>query len=115
MTKPEVALWQVLRQRPQGLKFRRQHAIGPYVVDFCCVNRRLVVEVDGAVHGMGTQPQRDVERDRFITENGYRVLRVSAARILADVEGTAAAIVARAENPLHRASHGPPPRAGEDS
>jgi very-short-patch-repair endonuclease len=113
-TKPEFALWQELRQRPGGLKFRRQHPIGPYVVDFCCLREWLVVEIDGLAHDMGDRPARDEERDRFIKENGFRVLRVSAKRVLADVEGTAAAIVARAENPLHRPADGPPPRAGED-
>jgi very-short-patch-repair endonuclease len=115
MTKPEVALWQMLRHRPGGFKFRRQHPIGPYVVDFCCLGSRLVVEVDGMAHNMGSNPQRDASRDRFIKENGFRVLRVSAQRVLADGEGTVAAIVARAESPLHRPADGPPPRAGEDS
>ncbi|WP_395333640.1 DUF559 domain-containing protein [Novosphingobium sp. BL-8H] len=114
MTKPEVALWQELRQRRGGFKFRRQHPIGPYIVDFCCLNARLVVEVDGSAHDMGENPARDVERDRFIKENGFRVLRVSASRVLADAVGTAEAIVARAANPLHRPADGPPPRAGED-
>ena len=114
MTKPEVALWQAFRRRPLGLKFRRQHPIGPYVVDFCCLSARLVVEIDGIAHDMGNRPARDEERDRFIKENGFRMIRISAMRVLADVEGTAAAIVARAESPLHRPADGPPPRAGED-
>ncbi len=114
MSKPEFALWQQLRQRPGGLKFRRQHPVGPYIVDFCCLSAGLVVEIDGIAHDMGDRPARDEQRVRFIKENGFRVLRVSARRVLADVEGTAAAIVARAESPLHRPADGPPPRAGED-
>ncbi|WP_243652348.1 endonuclease domain-containing protein [Novosphingobium sp. PhB165] len=114
MSKPEIALWQELRQRPGGLKFRRQHPIGSYIADFCCLSIRLVVEVDGIVHDMSGRPQRDAGRDRFIKENGFRVLRVSASRVLADAAGAAAAIVAWAENPLHRPADGPPPRAGED-
>lgn len=114
LTKPEFALWRQLRQRPAGLKFHRQHPIGPYIVDLCCLAARLVVEIDGIAHDMGSRPARDEERDRFIRENGFRVLRVSTARIQADVEGAAAGIVARAESPLHRPSDGPPPRAGED-
>jgi len=58
---------------------------------------------------------RDEIRTKFLTESGFRVLRVSAKRILADAIGTAEAIVARAESPLHRPSDGPPPRAGEAS
>ncbi|MCJ2186107.1 endonuclease domain-containing protein [Novosphingobium beihaiensis] len=114
MTKPEFALWQHLRQRPGGFKFRRQHPIGPYIADFCCLSAKLVVEVDGITHDMGNRPARDEERIRFIEENGFRVLRISARRVLADSEDTATAIVVRAASPLHRPADGPPPRAGED-
>ena len=114
-TKPEHHLWQYLRQRPGGLKFRRQHPVGPYIVDFCCLSARLVVEIDGFAHDTADRPNRDAERDKFITENGYRVLRVSARRVISDVESVVGAIVARTESPLHRPMDGPPPRAGEDS
>ena len=110
---PERMLWQSLRLRPQGLKFRRQHPIGPYVVDFCCLPLRLVVEVDGVAHEMGNRPAADEKRTRFLKENGYRVLRVSAARVMADAAGAADAIAARAVSPHHRPADGPPPRAGE--
>jgi len=110
---PERLLWQRLRQRPNGLKFRRQHTVGCYIVDFCCVSARFVVEVDGIAHDMADRPHRDDERTRFLNENGFRVLRVSARRVLADADGTAEAIVARAASPLHQPLAGPPPRAGE--
>jgi very-short-patch-repair endonuclease len=113
MSVAERMLWQQLRLRPGGLKFRRQHSIGPYVVDFCCLSARLTVEVDGISHDMGTNPQRDLTRDRFIEENGFRVLRVAAARVLQDAAGTAEAIAARAVSPLHQPAAGPPPRFGE--
>ena len=54
MSKPEACLWQVLRTRPAGLKFRRQHPLGPYVLDFYCPIARLGIEVDGRVHEMAT-------------------------------------------------------------
>lgn len=111
---PERLLWQQLRLRPAGLKFRRQHPIGPYVVDFCCLQARLAIEVDGIVHDMGGRPGRDETRKRFLEENGFRVVRVAARRILADAVGIADAIAARAESPLHRPADGPPPRSGED-
>ena len=101
MSVPERLLWQHLRQRPCGLKFRRQHPVGPYVVDFCCLNQRLAIEVDGFSHNMGDRPVRDEIRTKFLQEHGLRVLRVSAKRILDDACGTAEAIVARAANPLH--------------
>jgi len=114
MTVPERLIWQQLRQHPDGLKFRRQHPIGPYVVDFCCLSFRFAVEIDGAVHDMGSKPVHDERRTKFIEENGFRVLRISAGRVLADAAGTAAAIVARAASPLHQPAAGPPPRAGEE-
>jgi very-short-patch-repair endonuclease len=114
ISRPERLLWAELRGQPLGLKFRRQHPVGPYVVDFCCLQKQLVVEVDGMAHDMGDNPVRDEERERFLRENGFRVLRVSAQRVLADAAGTAAAILASAHIPLHHAPHGPRPRAGEE-
>jgi len=113
MSYPEVLLWQHLRGKA-GIRFRRQHPIGPYIVDFCCVSRRLVVEVDGEVHSDATQLTRDRLRDAFLAENGYRVVRVRAAEVLKDAEQVALSIESLAARPLHHASHGPPPRAGED-
>ncbi|MBS0482198.1 MAG: DUF559 domain-containing protein [Proteobacteria bacterium] len=113
MSVPERLLWQRFRQRPNGIKFRRQHPIGPYIVDFCCLSHRLVVEIEGVVHDMGQQHAYDQRRFEFIKSNGFRVIRVSARRVLADAVGTANAILARVEGPLHRPVDGPPPRAGE--
>ncbi|MDB5726626.1 MAG: endonuclease protein [Novosphingobium sp.] len=114
MSLPERMLWRELRQRPEGLKFRKQHPIGNYVVDFCCLGARLIVEVDGEVHNMGDRPARDLIRSKFLEDSGFKVLRISARRVLADVVGTAGAIVARAVSPHHHPADGPPPRAGED-
>src|SRR5690606_32217043 len=72
---PERLVWQRLRLCPSGLKFRRQHPIGPYVVDFCCLSARWVVELDGLAHDAGDRPVRDLTRTRFLQENGYKVLR----------------------------------------
>ena len=113
MTVPEKLLWQELRKRPNGLKFRRQHPVGPYITDFCCLSARFVVEVDGSAHDNIDRAKFDERRIAFISENGFRVLRVSARRVLADAIGTAEAIAARAVSPLHHPADGPPPRAGE--
>ena len=113
MSLPERMLWQRLRSRPGGFKFRRQHPIGPYVVDFCCLSERFVVEVDGEAHGHPDQVKFDGRRVSFFKENGFRVLRVSARRVLGDADAAAEAIVARLANPLHQPAAGPPPRAGE--
>lgn len=115
MPLPERMLWQLLRQRPGGFKFRRQHPIGPYVVDFCCLSERFVVEVDGSAHDNIDRFKFDDRRVSFLKENGFRVLRVSAQRVLRDCVDTADAIVARTASPLHQPTAGPPPRAGEAS
>ncbi len=113
MTKPERMLWQRLRQRPGGYKFRRQHPIGPYIADFCCLSERSVVEIDGSAHDNLDRAKFDERRVSFLKENGFRVLRVTAARVLADADDAAEAIVARMATPLHQPAAGPPPRNGE--
>ena len=73
-TAAEDVLWEALRNRRlNGLKFRRQHPVGPFVLDFCCPDRRLAIEVDGAIHD--TQRERDAEREALLRVAGYRVLR----------------------------------------
>jgi very-short-patch-repair endonuclease len=73
-TDAEERLWQALRgRRLGGLKFRRQHPVGPFVLDFCCVERRLAIEVDGGIHG--TQQERDAQREQLQETTGFRVLR----------------------------------------
>ena len=116
MSLPEVLLWQRLRRSAGGVSFRKQHPIDPYVADFYCSGSRLVVEIDGEAHGRGDRPQRDEQRDVFLQDRGYRLLRIAATDVLKDPDGVAAAIVAAATNPLHHraARGGPPPRPGED-
>ena len=63
MSLPEVLLWEALRGRPDGLKFRRQFPNERMTVDFACLSHRFVVEVDGEWHGYGDQPRRDGARD----------------------------------------------------
>ncbi len=110
---PERVLWQQLRLRPGGSKFRRQHPIGPYVVDFCCLSARFVVEVDGSAHDNTDRVKFDGRRTGFLKDNGFRVLRVNASRVLADAVSVGDVIAVRAASPLHRPADGPPPRTGE--
>ena len=60
MSLPEVLLWQVLRKRPDGLKFRRQFPTDRLTTDFACLSHRLIVEIDGAGHSFGDQPRRTI-------------------------------------------------------
>ena len=74
-TDPEHRLWDLLRDRKlAGFKFRRQHPIGPYIVDFVCLQCTLVIELDGSQHA-GSKLY-DQERDHWLKQRGYRVLRV---------------------------------------
>ena len=73
-TDAEQRLWAKLRDRQlRGSKFRRQHPVGPFVADFCCPQRKLVVELDGGQHA--EEVAADHKRSRFLEEQGYRVLR----------------------------------------
>ncbi len=116
MTLPEVLLWRELRKSPLGLRFRRQHPAGRYVLDFFCASKRLAVEVDGEVHSRGEQPAHDRERDDWLTGEGVRVLPIPARHILADLD----AVVRQIESEALAARYpstafgGPPPPPGED-
>lgn len=95
MSLPEVLLWQALRKRPDGAKFRRQHPAGAYVLDFYCDELRLAVEVDGEAHGRGDRPARDDVRDAWLGTQGVTVMRVPAAEVLRDMDAVIGGIVAR--------------------
>ncbi|WBH17293.1 endonuclease domain-containing protein [Sphingomonas radiodurans] len=116
MTLPEIALWDVLRARPAGIKFRRQHPIGPFVLDFYCASARLAIEVDGMAHEMGDNSARDARRDRWLAGQGVEVLRIAARDVLDDLEAVVVFVVQRCALPLHQPAAGPPPHAvhGED-
>ena len=93
MTPAEVALWQALRGRKlDGLRFRRQQGIGPYIVDFYCVEARLVVELDGAVHDAPSAQAYDAERTRHLNGLGIRVVRFPNDAVWQDLRGVLAAI-----------------------
>lgn len=80
-TPAEELLWPRLRDRQvSGAKFRRQHAIGPYVVDFYCAQAKLVVEIDGPIHER--HHQADANRQSFLESQGLRVLRFSNEQVL---------------------------------
>ena len=87
MSLPEVLLWRALKGRQlDGLHFRKQHPIGPYVLDFYCAEARLCVEIDGASHSAGGRPAQDVRRDAWLRAQGVRTLRISAELVLRDVD-----------------------------
>jgi very-short-patch-repair endonuclease len=78
MTRAESQFWEQVRaKRFHGLKFKRQVPIGPYVVDFLCASRGLVVELDGRPHEAEERRRRDAERDAWLRSQGFIVLRFS--------------------------------------
>ena len=73
-TRTEEYVWSLIRDRQfDGLRFRRQVPIGVYVVDFCCLSARLIVEVDGGIHAL--RAFEDARRDAWLTSQGFTVLR----------------------------------------
>jgi len=87
-TEAEKALWIKLRKRQlEGIKFRRQQAIGPYIVDFVSFEKKLVIEIDGGQHNEEKIRERDEGRTMWLKENGYQVLRFWNNEVLKNVEG----------------------------
>ncbi|MBI4178589.1 endonuclease domain-containing protein [bacterium] len=85
MTESEKKLWYHLRLRQRdGCKFRRQHPLGPYVVDFVCLDKRLIIEVDGGQHA--EQEGYDRERTAWLESAGFRVMRFWNNEILREME-----------------------------
>ena len=111
MSRTERRLWHALRGgQLDGLRFRRQHPIGPYVVDLACLEARLVVEVDGPHHGEATQRAHDEVRTRWLAGEGYRVVRFWAHQLDEDMDAVVSAIGrALSERPAVR-ERPPPPR-----
>ena len=96
MTEAERHLWRHLRLYSLGVQFRRQVPIGAYVVDFACLRRRLIVELDGGQHLLSPEDQ---SRDAWLQEHGFRVLRFWNHDVLGNVEGVLETIRAAVEPP----------------
>jgi very-short-patch-repair endonuclease len=101
-------LWQILRTRPQGHRFRRQHPAGPYVIDFFCARANLAIEIDGFAHETGDRPGRDEKRDAWLRERRIDTLRIPAADVLRDATQVAEAIVAIIDERLALFGKAPP-------
>ncbi len=92
-TDVERRVWYAVRDRQiDGAKFRRQMPVGPYIADFACPSRRLIVELDGGQHADARS--RDEARARFLASQGYRVLRFWNNEVTDNLEGVLAAICA---------------------
>lgn len=93
-TLAEAALWaQLSGKKLENYKFRRQHAIGEFIVDFVCLKKRLVVEVDGGYHGQPEMLEADAIRTKILYAKGYEVVRFSNEEVLGDIDGVLSKII----------------------
>ena len=87
-TPAERKLWRAIRSRLpiEGTHFRRQVSLGPYIADFCSLGAKLIVEVDGHQHGEEKARARDAARDRYLSQNGFLVLRFSNRDVMTNMD-----------------------------
>ncbi|HSQ62849.1 MAG TPA: endonuclease domain-containing protein [Polyangiaceae bacterium] len=98
-TPSEALLWAALRRNRLGVHFRRQHVVGAFIVDFACLARSLVVEVDGGVHRDADVAFADGRRQAALEALGLRILRVGAAQVERDLPAVLARIRGALEAP----------------
>jgi very-short-patch-repair endonuclease len=89
MSLPEGLLWNRLKRKPLGVKFRNQHPLDHFVLDFYCAAKKLAFEIDGIGHEMGNRPHSDAFRDERLQALGISVVRIPAADVLANVDSVA--------------------------
>ncbi len=105
LTPAEAALWDLLKNsKLQGRKFRRQHGIEHFIVDFCCRSENLVIELDGEVHNDPMQTEYDAIRDARLREMGFKILRFENKEVFQNSEAVLYMIAAMFET---GASHPP--------
>ena len=84
-TEAETLLWEYLRNRQLGAKFNRQHIIGDYIVDFVCIEKGLIVEVDGGYHNTAGQREADANRSEELARIGFEVIRFSNEEVFLNI------------------------------
>jgi very-short-patch-repair endonuclease len=116
-TVAEKRLWQELRNRKlDGCKFVRQATAGPYVADFLCRERKLIIEVDGATHSSDAQMASDRQRTAHLGRLGFRMIRLQNIEVLEAMDQALMVIrdaLSHSPSPAPRAAERPLPRAGE--
>jgi ring-1,2-phenylacetyl-CoA epoxidase subunit PaaD len=100
--------WKLRRLKEAGYRFRQQVPIDPYIVDFACLSKRLVIEVDGGTHGTDEEIARDKRREQHLRDRGFRILRVWNAEVRENIDGVMDTIVDALGPPPPS-----PPRKGE--
>ena len=102
MPKPEEILWQRIRRKQLGVKFRRQHGIGRYIVDFYCAELNLVIEIDGDSHFSHEGKEKDTIRDAFMETLGIKFMRFTNEEVMKQTESVLERLfnLVRSSNPL---------------
>src|SRR5260370_16996069 len=115
MNDGEKHLWSRLRaHRMDGRKFRRQHPLGMYIVDFVCLESRLIIEVDGDSHADDRREALDTHRTAFLEKLGFKVLRFWNDYVLTDLDNVTETIFYALAGTAPPSPHpSPPPRDGE--
>jgi very-short-patch-repair endonuclease len=102
----EQRLWHFVRRKQLGgFRFRRQHTIGDYIVDFACLEAGIVIELDGSQHGEDGAIFKDKERDLKLSEAGYDVIRIWNYEVMENIEGVLEGILERCENSIRAKNH----------
>ena len=123
LTAAETILWSELRRQTFfGLRFRRQHPIGPYIADFACIAAHLVIEIDGGTHSTPAEANHDRKRTTYLRKQGWRTIRVTNTDVYEKLSSVLDYIAVNVETvrkipPPSRRKRGspPPPQAGEEN
>ncbi len=99
-TPAEVKLWSRIRNDQLGVNFRRQHAVGNYIPDFVCIQKKLIIELDGSQHL--EQVEYDEERTKYLESLDYRVIRFWNSQVMSDIDGVILAISYAVENDVNK-------------
>ena len=99
LTNAETILWSRLREGAGGMRFRRQHPIGPYIADFACIWARLVVEVDGATHGSDEEQMHDARREAYLRSRSWRIIRLTNYAVYKSLDRVLEVICQRGRTP----------------
>ena len=86
-TDAEKVIWEYLRAKRMGVKFRRQHPVLDYIVDYVCLDKMLIIEIDGEYHNQQEQQIEDRNRDERLKDMGYTVLRFTNEQVMTNIDG----------------------------
>ena len=108
MPEPEQRMWKILRHEQLGVKFRRQHGIGCYIVDFYCAELKLVIEIDGDSHFVEGAHIKDKIRSDFMSNLGIKTMRLNNQDVMNNLDGVYQTIKQQLDLMMQTPSQPPP-------